>query len=93
MDNQQAKCDPEIYRGFEVYKSNRINLSLDEWEYKRLIDSYHNAGGDISFAKIIALQGRPCQQCGCDALLIPVKKGILSTAKQSSGASKKPSHD
>ncbi len=85
MEDPQIVCNPELYKGFEIKKSNRVNLCLDEREYKRLIDAYHEADGILSFSKIIALQGRPCQQCGCDNAMIPVKKGLLSVVKQSSG--------
>lgn len=87
MEQKDIPCNPVVfeYRGFSVKRSNPVKLNLDEREYKRLIDAYHDADGALSFSKIIALQGRPCQQCGCDNALIPVKKGLLSIVKQSSG--------
>lgn len=95
MAEKENFCNPVLfeYRGFDVKKNNAIKLSLDEREFKKLIDAYHDAEGALSFSKIIALQGRPCQSCGADSTCIPIKKGLLSVAKQSSGNFQKPRHN
>ena len=74
----QNKKGFEIFLGKEVYDTNRIEQSFNKEDYKELIAQAHSLGG-ISIPALLNIQRQPCQNCGCDNILI--KKIPLQISK------------
>lgn len=74
-----------LHCGIEIRKINKVIIDLSEMEMVRLVNAQVASGNILSRSQIIAMQGRPCQNCGHDNICIPVNKNILSINKQSSG--------
>jgi hypothetical protein len=77
-----------IHCGVEIRKINKLTIDLGEMEMVRLVNAQVASGNVLSRAQILALQGRPCQNCGHENVCIPIQKNILSINKQNSGQKK-----
>lgn len=76
--------NPVLYqhKGIDVRKVNSLRVDVGEMEMIRLINAQEASGWLLSKSQILAMQGRPCQNCGNENSCVPVPKGILSTNKQ-----------
>lgn len=59
----------EIFLGKPIYETNRVELSFDKEDYKQLVAQSYSLGG-ISIPSLLKIQRLPCQNCGCDNVLI-----------------------
>lgn len=68
-----------------IRKVNKLRLTLNEQEYKRLAIVANET--DIPLSAIIAILCQPCPVCKTDTITISIPKNILSTNKANNGRS------
>lgn len=81
------KNNPIVERidGIDIRESNNLTLTLNRYEYSRLVKVFIATGKTISMAKIIAILSKPCENCGHDCSTLSIPKGLFSTNKLSTG--------
>lgn len=79
MSNEQVI---ETYKGIKIRRCNRVVFRFGIADFKKMIDVAEETG--LSFQKILAYSGSPCEQCkNTDVLIhkhkddIKIKRGLL----------------
>lgn len=68
------------YKGIEIRKYNRVELTFGEVSFKKIIDEVDETG--LSIHKVLAYSGQPCDRCKGTSIMVYDKEGNEKKVKR-----------